>query len=178
MTPYRQMFVFVEGNDDERFFRNVVFPIFTQWYDLIRFIKYAELKKEKVSSFIQSIQSIGASYLFIADINHAPCVTFRKNELIQIYKKLDSTKIVVVIREIEGWYLAGIDEKELKIKQIKNTDHLGKEQFDQLIPSRFASRTDFMMEILKSFSIEHAIQRNQSFRYFATRFGLFSPPEN
>ena len=49
---------------------------------------------------------------------------------------------------------------------LASTDELTKEDFNRLIPRRFDSRIDFMFEILKSFSIETAARRNNSFDFF------------
>ncbi|MDZ7724802.1 MAG: hypothetical protein U5R06_18855 [candidate division KSB1 bacterium] len=77
-----------------------------------------------------------------------------------------------MIKEIESWYLAGLAEKkqrQLKIKPFKDTNDLTKEQFNQQIPNSFDSRIDFMVELLKNYSIEIAQIRNKSFSYFINR---------
>jgi len=55
---------------------------------------------------------------------------------------------------------------------LKNTDTLTKEGFNSLIPQRFDSRIDFMVEILKRFCTGMAKRKNGSFRYFAERYHL------
>lgn len=78
-----------------------------------------------------------------------------------------------MIKEIESWYLAGLDAqacKEFNIHNVPETDSITKEQFDALIPEKFISRIDFMLEILKVFSIESAKQKNMSFKYFIMKY--------
>jgi hypothetical protein len=41
-----------------------------------------------------------------------------------------------------------------------------------MIPYRFASKIDFMFEILKFFSVEIAIQKNRSFRFFVRKYQI------
>ena len=85
----------------------------------------------------------------------------------------DKDKIIVVIKEIESWYLAGLDNevcRQLKINNFADTDNVTKEKFNALIPKKFTSRIDFMLEILKNFSIEIAKQKNNSFRYFVEKY--------
>ena len=169
MHSYKLLFVWVEGNDDERFFNKVLLPKFQRKYDSIKVIKYAQMKKEKVSNFIKSINAMGADYLYFADINRAPSITAKKEEIEKEYPNIEKDKIVVVVMEIESWYLAGLDAKackQLKIKDFPDTENVTKERFNALIPDKFASRIDFMMEILKNFSIEIAKQKNKSFRDF------------
>jgi hypothetical protein len=75
---------------------------------------------------------------------------------------------MVVIKEIESWYIAGlrdIESKKFGIQTFSTTDSLTKENFSNLIPKRYDSRLDFMIEILKNFSAETAKQKNKSFRY-------------
>jgi len=88
-------------------------------------------------------------------------------------KNIDGDKILVVIREIESWYMAGLDtkpSKNLGIKKIpKTTEDITKEQFYSLIPQKF-SRIDFMREVLKNFSIQTAKQKNKSLKYCIERY--------
>jgi len=50
MNSYKQLFIFVEGVDDERFFEAILKPKFEDKYDLVKFVRYAKMKKLKVSS--------------------------------------------------------------------------------------------------------------------------------
>ena len=77
--------------------------------------------------------------------------------------------MVVVIKEIESWYLAGIDAKNaarLNVTIPGSTDHISKKEFDRLIPDSFDSRIDFMIELLKCYSLRVARRKNASFKYF------------
>ncbi|MFA6332449.1 MAG: hypothetical protein WCX22_05820, partial [Methanoregula sp.] len=94
------------------------------------------------------------------------------------FSNLDGGSIVIVIREIESWYYAGISgplEQELGIADLASTDDMTKEDFNARIPRHFDSRIDFMFEILKSFSLETAVRKNQSFSFFVNRYHI---PEN
>ena len=116
---------------------------------------------------------MGANYIFMTDINDAPCVTAKKEKLKRKYKNLRLDRVIVVIKEIESWYLAGLDVeicKKFGIRYTPQTDSITKEQFNAMIPKRFDSRVDFMKEILKVFSIDIAKQRNGSFRYCLKKF--------
>jgi len=171
---YKQLFFFVEGDDDERFFERIIKPKFEEKCDT-KIFKYAQVKNTKVDNFLKSIKAQGAEYIFIADIDSAPCVKSKKQEIRNKFRNVDIDRIIVVIKEIEGWYFAGLDttsSKELKIHSvsIKTTDNITKEQFNNLIPKKFDSRIDFMLEILKRYSIETAKQKNKSFKYFIEKY--------
>jgi len=173
MPTYKLLFIWVEGDDDERFFNKILSPKFQEKYDTVKIIRYAKLKKEKVDNFIKSIKAMGADYIYLTDINNSPCVTAKKEETQKKHPNIDKDRIIAVIKEIESWYLAGLDNKackQLKINNFANTDNVTKEKFNALIPRKFTSRIDFMSEILKNFSIEIAKQKNKSFRYFVENY--------
>ena len=173
MPSYKILYIWVEGDDDERFFNKILFPKFQKKYDAVRIIKYAMMKKEKVNSFVESIKSMGADYIYLTDINDSPCITAKKEETRSKHENIDNDQIIVVAEEIESWYLAGLDNKvckQLKIDNFANTDNVAKEEFNVLIPKKFTSRIDFMSEILKNFSIEIAKQKNNSFQYLVEKY--------
>jgi len=173
MPAYKLLFIWVEGNDDERFFNKILSPKFQRKYDNVKIIKYATMKKEKVDNFIKSIKAMRADYIYLTDINNFPCVTAKKEEIQKKYPNIDKNKIMVVIKEIESWYLAGLDNKackRLKINNFANTNNITKEKFDAMIPKNFTSRIDFISEILKNFSIKIAKQKNESFQYFVKKY--------
>lgn len=89
------------------------------------------------------------------------------------YHGLKEREIIVVSKEIESWYLAGLTadcETALKVKCPGSTDNLTKEDLDRLRPSRFDSDLDLLLELLKCFDAMTACKRNKSFDYFHRRF--------
>ena len=171
---YKRLFVFVEGNDDVRFFESAVKSSFDNQYDYVRIIAYAQTKTEKIKNFVTSIKAMGADYIIVADINDAPCVTERKEKTKRRFgTDIIDEKIVLTIREIESWYLAGLTDyrcEKLRLRNIPNTDNMTKEKFNSLIPKNFSSRIDFMVEILTYFSMPTARKKNKSFSYFHKKY--------
>lgn len=170
---YSEIYFFVEGPDDEKFIRAVVKPAIDKRHCCFLYKKSRKSTK-KIKEFLRSIQSmVFANYLFIEDINRSPCVTAKKQALRNRYEpRLDENRIIVVVKEIESWYLAGLDNNDcerLGIRIFPKTDNITKEQFNELIPGTFRSRIDFMAEVLKRFSLETAKQKNKSFDYFMSR---------
>ncbi len=170
---YRRIFILVEGADDERFFESIPRPILEEKYDSVQTWQYSGQPKKKTQSFLQSIHAMNADYFFLADVNTHPCVTARRQHLTELYDaRLDDDRIIVVIREIESWYLAGLAEnaaRELGVEAFENTDDITKERFAAMVPRRFDLRIDFMQELLKAFSVEAARKKNMSFDYFLNR---------
>ncbi len=174
MSAHR-LYLFVEGNDDERFFANVIVPLLEPRYKSVHIVKFACMKRVNVCRLIRSIHRMNDEYLLFADIDNEPGVKAKKHILMERFDALDSRNIVVIIREIESWYLAGLDEaaeRDLSLPRHLSTDSLSKEYFNSHIPRRFVSRIAFMLEILTRFSVLVACGKNRSFRYFITRYHL------
>ena len=167
------LFVLVEGDDDERFFESVIKPLLEGIYISVRLWKYAQQNTKKIDSLLTSVKAMGGECIFMADINTAPCVTAKKERIRAQLRNVTEDRIVVVIKEIESWYVAGIDARnsqKLGIRFWQTTDEVTKEHFDNSIPKKFDSRIDFMVEILKCFSIETAKRKNRSFSYFLQKY--------
>jgi len=174
---YRRLFIWIEGEDDARFFEKIMKPKLQKKYNFVETIRYATLKKEKINNFLKSIKLMGADYICVTDINNSPCVTAKKQKAKNKLRNIDEDRIIVVIKEIESWYLAGLGDtksKKFKIRTFRVTDTITKEQFNSLIPKKFVSRIDFMLEILKIFSIKIAKQKNKSFRYYIEKYNCES----
>jgi hypothetical protein len=189
---YRTLYILVEGGDDARFFERVVRPMFEDEFGHVQLWQYSQQEKEKVNTFLDSIrvmQAAGiADLIIVADLDESPCVTDRKERIPSGFRSLSagqspgqptgpfsSTRILIVCREIESWYLAGLNDEECKrlglTTTIDNTDRISKEQFLDLMPDRFDSKSEFMLEILRVFDHETARSKNSSFRYFMQKYG-------
>jgi hypothetical protein len=171
---YRQLWLFVEGYYDTRFVDTVVRPWIANLYDAVRVVEFASMKREKLYSFLHSVEAMpNSNYLFLKDINGSPCVTLKKHSIRGDFnQRVHIDRTVIVVKEIESWYLAGIDETASGMIGIRNqssTDDITKEIFISLIPHRFDSIDDFMIEILKNYTIDVARQKNRSFDYFMNK---------
>ena len=169
----KRLFIMVEGEDDIRFFGRLIKPLLLPSYHSVEIIPYASIKREKVSRFLKSVVLMKNDYIFVADIDQERSVRDKKQILYYRFSEIDGRSIVVVIKEIESWYLAGIPPEvalELGVPYMSSTDNITKEDFNALIPQHFDSRIDFMFEILKTFSIDVAVNRNDSFGFFVNRY--------
>ena len=166
---YRRVDVLLEGRDDKRFFDAVIRPILQERYDCVRTWEYAGATIERRVNYLRSIQAMHADYLFVSDLDTSPCVTARKSHLINTHQRMiDAGRTIIVKREIESWYLAGIDDRvcrKLGVRVLRRTDGVTKERFAGLMPRRFNSAVEFMTEILRCFRVETARGKNRSFCY-------------
>ncbi len=182
--PYKRLLIWVEGDDDVRFFDKIVKPILEENYDLVEIRAYGgdayknRKTQEFIENYIRSMRSITASayqydYIFATDLNSANGVEAKKDIIQNHLSNINKNCIQVVIQEIESWYLAGLEEeccRELNIPLVRNTDNTTKEDFISVIPDGFTSKINFMIEIIKLFKIGIAQRKNQSFEYFCTNY--------
>lgn len=176
---YRGLFLFVEGPDDERFFKSVLEPLIEDRFKFIKYIQYAQQPKALIENIIRPLKHTPNKYLFICDMDargdSTYCITNRKDkEHLAFRSNIPKDRMLVVKEEIESWYYAGIAESlSHNMKSITNTESLTKEEFEKLIPANFTSKTDFMIEILKTFSTEIAGEQNTSFSYLLKKIDTF-----
>ncbi|MEA5537160.1 hypothetical protein [Crocosphaera sp. XPORK-15E] len=176
---YKQLFIWVEGPEDERFVEKILKPCFQESYNKISVIKYSQKTSKFKKDFISSIIAMGtkADYFYLADIDSFTCITTKKNKIKQEITNIDTNKIIVVCKEIESWYYAGLDKVGFetlgipKSTKYQNTDNLTKEQFNQSIPKKFDSRIIFLLEILNLYNLENVIENktNQSLMYLINK---------
>ena len=171
----KRLFILVEGEDDVRFFGRIIKPLFVSRYESIEIIPYACTKREKVNNFLKSVRQMNNDYIFVADIDTERSVRDKKQLLYFHFNNIAGHSIVIVIKEIESWYYAGlsaVSARDLGVEERLATDEMFKEEFNELMPRHFDSRIDFMFEILKSFSLETAVLKNNSFKFFVERYHL------
>jgi hypothetical protein len=173
---YKQLFIWVEGPKDERYCESILKSRLISVYDNIDIVKYANRPPKWRRDFLNSINSMNAEYLYLSDINGYPCVTDKKTTIISEITNIDPNKVFVVKKEIESWYLAGIDDNfmiQTKMKPFSNTENICKEEFNAIIPKKFNNNAiNFMIEILKVYSLDKAKLMNSSFRYLSDKIGI------
>ncbi len=173
----KKLYIFVEGNDDELFFKKIVQPLFLKYYYDVEIFKYAQWKKQKVELFLQSIITLNYDYIFTADIDELATVNDKKRVVKHRFSNVENDKIIIVIKEIESWYLAGISEERTVMMNIRipeTTNTITKEDFNEICHFSYRSRIDFMYELLKYYSLDWAIKRNTSFDYFLNQHKLLN----
>ncbi len=167
---YTELRIMVEGYDDEKLF-DLLRPLIK--YAWVTIVQCANRPNSWKAKFVKSTDaSSHADYLYVADIDAAPCVTKRKNRLVEQIPALEGDRIIVVVREIEAWYLAGVPDQDARALGFVCpgcTDGVTKEVFLRLMPKRFNSAIDFKAELLKRFSSDVAISRSGSFAYLLKR---------
>ena len=170
----KSLFIFVEGYYDQMFVENILSEYILKEMSVIVFpIPYAEKPKRFINKEIRSKSNY--NYLLFADFdsNKNPCITFKKDSLMDIFSYLDSNNIIIVREEIESWFLAGIDNSLEIFKGLNfphNTDSISKEDFNRMLEDNsIYEKEEFLLEVSKYFDFNLAIKRNKSFKYFLNK---------
>ena len=93
----RRLFIFVEGNDDERFFSRIVKPLFAEEYASVEIIMFACMKSEKVCRFVRGITEMGHDFILCADIDQERNVRAKKIVLNDRYCLFENDHIVTIL---------------------------------------------------------------------------------
>ncbi|WP_067047509.1 hypothetical protein [Methanofollis ethanolicus] len=170
----KPLYFFLEGPDDERFFDRVVAPLFAARGYETKVWKYACEKRLRTMNLVRALRKAGFSYVFVRDIDNTPYAGRRVQETLYSFgHAMEAEMVVIVIAEIESWYLAGVGKEEAAALGLPalpfRTERITKEAFNALIP-RGVSRIAFMQAVLDGFDVGLAKRRNRSFRYFMNWF--------
>jgi hypothetical protein len=136
---------------------------------------YANRKKGIIENYVKTIMEKQEDILCLTDSTHAPCIPGRINDLISNgIGPFDRRAIIVVVKEIESWYLAGVDGqccRRIGIPYFDRTEQVNKEEFHSIIAkSKYKPRPACRFEMLKNFNVVLASQRNSSFYRFYSKY--------
>lgn len=134
---FRRLFLFVEGDDDERFFRSVLLPFLQSAYQDIQFVQFSQRKKEKIAGYLRSTAAMKADYIFVRDLDQLPCATAARDKLLAVFPQVSADRVQIVKAEIESWYCAGLPEghpwESLAARSHVDTSTVTKEAFEAAI---------------------------------------------
>ncbi len=154
---------FIEGPDDETFFKKVFSDIEVDFY------QYSQKPSMKVNKYIQTIKQLNEPYIFFADAD-GDNYQSKKDKILKKYQMVEECNLFIVQYEIESWYLAGVDkvfcDKNKIKKYYKNTDSVTKEMFENVIQNTGETKLNVMLKILNEYNYFLAETRNTSFGVF------------
>jgi hypothetical protein len=169
----KSLLILVEGDDDKKFFSRVIQPEMKKLYQTVTIDDYKQrsprrVKEEKIKPFSRA----GFDCMFVADADKESSEQIKRASLAKEYG-VKEDKIVVVVRAIEGWYLAGLNEERCKKFKVSNksTDSLSKSHFKHICSQKGMTSYEFKTKILNYFSIPAAKRKNESFNRFAIKYG-------
>jgi hypothetical protein len=133
------------------------------------------MKSVKVCRYIKGLMAMRYDFILVADIDQESTVHLKKQVLMARFCNLHPDRAMVIVKEIESWYLAGLDDHAsavIGVRRLQHTDFLTKEHFNRWMPRQYSSRIAFMVECLQHFSIPVAMEKNRSFQYFMRHYHL------
>jgi 5'(3')-deoxyribonucleotidase len=171
---FKPIQVFVEGPNDKLFFDKKIKPLFPKRD--IRVSVYCG-QDHRVKPLLKKLAETNERYIVVGDLDTSPCITSRKQAIKNRFPGIKDKYILIVIKEIEGWYLAGAPkylENTYNLKVLPDTNKLVKEDFKKIVESSdFSDIEDAFAEILKYFNIDLAKRRNKSFKHFLDNLGCY-----
>lgn len=160
--------IFVEGFYDELFVRRIIELEKIPCKPNI--VKYKEQRSEKIDEYMRSLHKGNIDFIFLADADPGQNngISYRVTELKKVYPNLGDDHIVIVVPEIEGWYIAGLNpnsRKKLGIGKGPKPDECTKEKFKSILPKR-SDNIDIRSKILEAYDITIARSNSSSFNTF------------
>jgi hypothetical protein len=162
------LYIFIEGDDDERFFSNIIIPLLKSKYSHVETIQYAEDPPKQTRKYLKTVKDSGDQYIFSTDLDPDNCLKLRKDKTVEKYA-ISRENVIIICREIESWYLSGLkhcDCQQIGIsKYYSMTDDISKECCEKMIPKGM-SRIEFFKQVVERYDVETGKSKNLSLRYF------------
>ena len=165
-----KIFLLIEDIWDQIFCEKIIEPVLNNSYNAVLYYKYIKKRKERVGNFIKGLISDGKDYIILGDLDEKNNIIVAKEYIYDRTNKLaDKNFIHIVIKEIESWIIAGLDEEIISrydiTLNINNTEIYSKEDFIKIIPKNQTPNI-FMNAVLETYELEKAKLRNNSFNNF------------
>lgn len=174
----KNLFIFVEGKDDIIFVKNVLHNIFIKHSINVIPIPYQKARNYDVKNHIKASKAKNLDYVLLSDLDsHTyPCITSRKDQRIrELDGEITHDKIIIVVEELESWCLAGIDvniDEYADFIVPESTDDITKKDFDEILSNTSFNKNKLLNFLSFNYSVDLAIKRNKSFKYFLKKYGI------
>ncbi|MGP6219787.1 hypothetical protein [Caldiplasma sukawensis] len=167
--------IFVEGFYDELFVSNIISKMDIN--PVPKIIRYAGKEKSKINAYIKVINLNFGNFIFLSDCDPDtnPDPLSKVKKLQRIYPNLKEEQISLVFPEIEGWYIAGLDDysrKEIGMRKLPKPNECTKEKFRACLPKK-SDMIEIMTQILEKFDMTKAMTNSDSFRTFIKKLEKF-----
>ena len=168
-----KIYIIVEGDDDEVFFKKILQPILKEHYELVLYWTYANETKALFEKMIQSIHSENKDYYILGDLDDKPDKKIKINQLLdRSNNRANINNIIIIITILEGWYLAGINDAEKErlgiLIDLSNTDTLTIDDFNAM-ETKHSSMKLLKDAIIRQYDLQLALTRNESLNYYYSR---------
>jgi hypothetical protein len=111
--PPKSLLILIEGKGDKPFFDEVIKPLLERKYHQVYIKRYSELGKTGINTVINESKKKGNDYIFITDMDKIQCISGKKQDIMTDFNSInDKSRIMIVIRKIECWYIAGLSDEK------------------------------------------------------------------
>lgn len=163
------LYVLVEGNDDERLVHCILQRCFKTAHPVVmQYAKGAHLDPKFVNMVVQLIAGKGHAYLLLTDLDDYGSVERRAEQRAAEFG-IDREHVVVADKTIESWYLAGATMEPITSKLgSRSPEGMGKADFHKIIGRPF-KHIRVMNSIIGGYDVKKARRSSKSFAYFYHR---------
>jgi len=160
------IYFFVEGPDDRDFIDRLLKPMLGKGVGGVLAITYAKggIKAER---YLRSQQC--SSYICLGDKDDRECFTVARTYIRRIVGlEIEDSRVVIVSKSIESWYLAGADHEMCKkygIRYEQSVDNINKGIFKSYCSKAELLHRQLVQNLTESYCFETALSRSSSLRY-------------
>lgn len=177
----KKLIVFVEGDDDQMFFENIIKPYLSKEISDVEYFQYAEKSTEGIKARLRALKDSpeNIDYLFLSDKDQAEDIEEKLGRLTEKFEPLENSKTHVAVIEIESWYFAGLTPAqcdEFGIPYFEDTSNKNKRDFMSELSEGLYRNNNFMesflINITVNYSLDEAKDCNDSFKKFCDAIGI------
>lgn len=178
MSRDAPVLLLVEGPTDRRFFERIILPRARQRGLRFRVVEWSTLTMGERRRIVEDAKRANRKYGFVADQDDHPCVSSKKRSLRRTMDFLADERIHVVTREIEGWYLAGLNQRASAQAGVSwsaingGTERIRSTSIAAIDKESFRTRDQLLLAALELFDFYRAVRVSPSFRKVCQRLDL------
>ncbi len=172
MTPENRYVIIHEGSTDRRLIEAVVEPVLSARWSIEKW-KSATMSRTEKNQIVRRSIMRKFPVVVVCDLDTYPCIRARRGHEQELLQAGQTVCVTVVVKEIEGWYLAGMPNhlaSKLKFSIPADVESVSKEDFAMMASRASHSAVQLMTRILEVFDVSLARTRSRSFDYFWVRW--------
>jgi|SRR5579871_3154774 len=169
------LYIFVEGPTDQALLERHIIPRL-RLSPRVRYIQYRTLSNRDLRNILKGTTADGGSYVFLRDQDDFGCYPSAIARVRQVFKQIESRRVHIVIRSVEGWYFGGLTRSAcsklgVNYRFISNntSDVRGSTMSAAVTDACGLGPTELLYACLDVFDLDRAKARNSSLHRFCSR---------
>ncbi|MDA7944641.1 MAG: DUF4276 family protein [Nitrosopumilus sp.] len=157
------LFVYVEGADDERMVNHVIKKCHKQFDPTI--IQFSSMRLKDTIESLEKHTLANDLFVVLIDSDRAPSVDALKIEW-AARRRIDKNHVAVAVSSIESWYVSGSTSARInRLFEDTPSDRIHKSRFDRVVKPEMGHRRALVMA-LDGFDTDKAARKSESFAHF------------